>query len=180
MGQGGTECSLGCLPNGQSLICNCMVLGARQLMSLLRGRGRPSFPNRCWQSPSGLSSSWECTQVALRDSSPNAALGGKRVLMERSGRVPDQWSQGPGGTSQRPYAQLSPECDTVASASLPLINKGRVGHDSIAKCCGDCGTLCASSLVWSLCFLVKHKTAKRKQLDVSHAIQWLWLLSDWK
>lgn len=49
--------------------------------------------------------------------------------MERSGRVPDQWGQGPGGTSQRPYVQLSPECDTVASASLPLINKGRAGRD---------------------------------------------------
>lgn len=42
--------------------------------------------------------------------------------------------RGPGGTSQRPCVQLCPECDTVASASLPLISEGRVGHDSIAKC----------------------------------------------
>lgn len=88
---------------------------------------------------------------------PDVALSGKRVLMERSGRVPDQRGQGPGGTSQRPYVQLSPECDTVASASLPLINKGRAGLDSVAKCWGDCGTglLCQLSvrpflfLVWN-------------------------------
>lgn len=54
--------------------------------------------------------------------------------MERSARVPNQWGHGPGGTSQRPYVKLSPECDTVASASLPLINKGRAGRDSVAKC----------------------------------------------
>lgn len=68
---------------------------------------------------------------------PDVDLNGKRVLMERSERVPDQRGQGPGGTSQRPYVQLSPECDTVASATLPLINKGRAGRDSVAKCWGD-------------------------------------------
>lgn len=43
------------------------------------------------------------------------------VLMEGSGRVPQQWSRGPGGTSQRPREQPCPECDTVASAHSPLI-----------------------------------------------------------
>ncbi|KAJ4923255.1 hypothetical protein JOQ06_026360 [Pogonophryne albipinna] len=58
---------------------------------------------------------------------PDVDLNGKQVLMERSGRVPDQRGQGPGGTSQRPYVQLSPECDTVASATLSLMNGGGGG-----------------------------------------------------
>lgn len=96
---------------------------------------------------------------------PDVDLNGKQVLMERSGRVPDQRGQGPGGTSQRPYVQLSPECDTVASATLSLMNRGGgAGRDSIAKCCGDCGSSCplCQLSVRPFCFLVwnqiKHGT----------------------
>lgn len=101
---------------------------------------------------------------------PDVALNGKRVLMERSGRVLDQRGPGPGGTSQRPYVQLSPECDTVASASFPLINKGRAGRHSIGKCWGDYGTgpLCQLS-VRPFCFLlwneVNQRTTTQKQLN---------------
>lgn len=97
-------------------------------------RDRQSSPNRCQQSPSSLSSSrGECLQVVPTDS-PDLAFHGNRLLMEGSGRGPDHRGQGPGATSQRPYVQLSPECDTVASANLPLINKGWARHDSTAKC----------------------------------------------
>lgn len=118
MGWGGTEWSVGCSPNGQSLMYNCVV-GLGGFMSLVRGRGRRASPKGVGKSPSGLSSSWwECAQVVLGDS---PWRGSQQVLMQRSERVPHQRGQGPGGTSQRPHVQLSPECDIVASANLPLI-----------------------------------------------------------
>lgn len=132
MGRGGTEWSVGCGPNGQSLICNCVVLGTRRLHEPTDRMRQAKLPNRCRQPPSCLSSSQgECTQVVLRDS----PWRGSQWQTSFNGEVRESsWPAGPGGTSQRPYVQLSPECDTVASASLPLINKGRAGRDSIAKC----------------------------------------------
>lgn len=102
-------------------MCNCAAVGgaARQ------PRCRQVF----------LRSVLVAAQVLLRDpalTSPWMANG-----FERRGQAefPRQRGQrGPGGTSQRPCVQLSPECDTVASASLPLISEGRAGRDSIAKC----------------------------------------------
>ncbi len=141
MGRGGTEWSVGCPPNGQSLICNWSFSGPGGFMSLFRGGGRQSFPPKVSANlPLVCPHHGENAHKWSSETLPDAALNGKRLLMERSGRVPDQWGQGPGGTSQRPYVQLSAECDTVASASFPLINEGRAGRDSIAKCWGDCGT----------------------------------------
>lgn len=149
MGRGGTEWSVGCGPNGQSLICNCVVLGARRLHEpCWEEEAAEAPPKGVGNLPLVCPHHGENAHKWSSETLPDVALNGKRVLMERSGRVPDQRGQGPGGTSQRPYVQLSPECDTVASASLPLINKGRAGRDSIAKCWGDSGTgpLCQLSL----------------------------------
>lgn len=140
MGCGGTEWSVGCSPNGQSLICNCVVLGARRLHEPSERKGQAKLPQKVSANlPLVCPHHGENVHKWSSETLPDVALNGKRVLSERSGRVPDQWGQGPGGTSQRPYVQLSPECDTVASASLPLINEGRAGRDSIAKCWGDGG-----------------------------------------
>lgn len=130
MGRGGTEWSVGCGPNGQSLISNCVVLGARRLHEPIEGKRRAQLPQKVSANlPLVCPHHGENAHKWSVETLPDVALNGKRVLMEGSGRVPDQWGQGPGGTSQRPCVQLSPECDTVASASLPLINKGRAGRD---------------------------------------------------
>lgn len=135
MGCGSTEWSVGCGPNGQSLICNCVLLGARRLHEPSERKGQEKLPQKVSANlPLVCPHHGENVHKWSSETLPDVALNGKRVLSERSGRVPDQWGQGPGGTSQRPYVQLSPECDTVASASLPLINEGRAGRDSIAKC----------------------------------------------
>lgn len=140
MGRRGTECSLGCRPNGQSLICNCVVLGGRRLHEPIERSRQAKLRNRCRQSLSGLSSSQgECTQVVLGDS-PWRGFQWQTSFNGEVRESSDQQGQGPGGTSQRPYVQLSPECDTLASASLPLIGKGRAGRESVAKCWRDCGT----------------------------------------
>lgn len=153
-GRGGTEWSVGSDPNGQSLICNCVVLWARRLHESIENKRQALPPPQKGVSNLSLVCP-HCGENAHKwpsETHPDVALNGKRVLMERSGRVPNQRGQGPGGTSQRPYVQLSPECDTVASASLPLINKGRAGRDSIAKCWGDCGTGPHGQLCWAIVF----------------------------
>lgn len=74
-------------------------------------------------------------QVLLRDAAPTSPWMANGFERRGQAEFPRQRGQrGPGGTSQRPRVQLSPECDTVASASLPLISEGRAGRDSIAKC----------------------------------------------
>lgn len=67
--------------------------GGQRLMNPLRGRGRRSFPNRCRQSPSALSSSrGECTQVVLRD----AAWRGSQWQTSFNGEVRESsWPTGP-------------------------------------------------------------------------------------
>lgn len=163
MGRGGTEWSVGCEPNVQSLICNCVVLRAKRLHEPIERKRQAKRPQKVSANlPLVCPHHGENAHKWSSETLPDVALNGKRVLMERSGRVPDQRGQGPGGTSQRPYVQLSPECDTVASASLSLINKGRAGCDSIAKCWGDCGTgpLCQLS-VRPLCFIIWNEFNRR-------------------
>lgn len=106
---------LGCSPDGQLFWC-----------ATVRPSGAASLPPL---GPRG------CTSAPPRRC-PNGALYGKRVWAQgvRLSSPRQRGQRGPGGTSQRPCAQLSPECDTVASASLPLISEGRAGRDSIAKC----------------------------------------------
>lgn len=99
-------------------------LCSRQGRRSSRGVGKSSSARSSWQH--------KCSS----ETPPHRCSGWQTGLSARGqAEFPHQQGQrGPGGTSQQPCVQLSAECDTVASASLPLISEGRAGRDSIAKC----------------------------------------------
>lgn len=70
-GQGGTEWSVGCQPNGQSLIYNRTILGAKWRHGLLQKSGRKLSPIGVSGLPQGWHHRWDkARQVALRDFPP--------------------------------------------------------------------------------------------------------------
>lgn len=152
MGRGSTEWSVGCRPNGQSLICHCVVLGAGQLHEPIERKRQAKLPpNRCRPSPSGLSSSrGECTQVALGDSPRR----GSQWQTSFNGEVRESsWPMGP---------RARWHITAALCAAIP-----RMRHSGVGKVClwsergglgviaspnaggavGGFGTVCANS--WS-------------------------------
>lgn len=145
MGWGGTEWSVGCRPSGQSLICNCVVPGARLLHKPTERKRQAKLPQKVSANlPLVCPHHGENEHKWSSETLPDVALDGKRVLKQRSGRVPDQRDRGARWHITASLCAAIPRMRHSGVGKFASDQQGEGWPDSIAKCWWGC---CSAGLL---------------------------------
>lgn len=148
-------------------------------MSLLRGRGRRSFPQKVSANlPLVCPHHGENAHKWSSETLPDVALDGKRVLKQRSGRVPDQQGRGARWHITASLCAAIPRMRHSGVGEFASDQQGEGCPDSIAKCCwrggGDCGTGPLSQLCRAiLCSSLKWANPENVSLKFPNKNNWM-------